>query len=345
MRVISQTLYVQQDGAVLRLDHDTVVIARENQGAVRIPLHHVQSIVALGRVSMTSPLLERCARDGRSVVRMDGRGRFLYRLQGPVSGNVLLRTAQHRLLGEPHLQVPLIQAFIAGKLHNGRQNLLRAARDRADERVADRLRQAATEMGRDLRRLPAILDADVLRGVEGVNARRYFACFPDMLSAQVEADLEPSGRSRRPPRDPVNAVLSLLYGLLRHDVMGALESVGLDPQVGFLHTVRPGRPGLALDLMEEFRPVLADRVALTLFNRRQLRGDDFEALPGGAVTLTERARRLVIEAYQDRKQAEVEHVQLKSHIPLGHALLVQAQLLARAIRREGRGYVPYFQRG
>ncbi|MCL6548179.1 MAG: type I-C CRISPR-associated endonuclease Cas1c [Alicyclobacillus sp.] len=345
MRVAASTLYVQQNGAVLRLDHDTVLVCQDSQVAARIPLHHVQSIVALGRVSMTSPLLERCARDGRSVVRMDGRGRFLYRLQGPVTGNVLLRTAQYRLLSDPARQVPLIQAIVAGKIYNARQNLMRAARDRQDQGAVLRLREAAGEMTKDIRRLPAVTDIEVLRGVEGVNARRYFACWSHMMAATVDPQMELKGRTRRPPRDPVNAALSLLYGLLRHDVMGALESVGLDPQAGYLHTLRPGRPGLALDLMEEFRPVLADRVAITLFNRRQLQPADFEALPGGAVSLTDRGRREIIEAYESRKQAEVEHPQLRARVPLGQVILLQAQLLARAIRRNGSGYVPYLHRG
>jgi CRISPR-associated protein Cas1 len=345
MGLMAQTLYVQTDGAVLRLDHDTVVVSQEKRVSARIPLHHVQSIVALGRVSITSPLLERCARDGRSVVRMDGRGRFLYRLQGPTSGNVLLRTAQYRLLQSPERQVSLVQALIAGKVYNARQNVLRAARERGSAADTARLRRAAADMATDLRRLAAITDLDALRGVEGINARRYFACWNDMMSPALGEAILFEGRTRRPPRDPVNAVLSLLYGLLRHDAMAALEAVGLDPQAGYLHTLRPGRPGLALDLMEEFRPVLSDRVALTLFNRRQLQIGDFEMLPGGAVSLRERGRRLVLEAYQARKAKQLEHPLLHGKIPLGQILLLQAQLLARAIRRGGEGYTPFLYRG
>lgn len=345
MQVIRQTLYVQQDGAVMRLDHDNVVIVLEKSILARIPLHHVSSIVAFGRVSITSPLLERCARDGRAVVRMDHRGRFLYRMQGPVSGNVLLRTAQYRLLADAPAQVPLVQAIVAGKIHNARANVMRAARDRKDDAVIRRLRGVAEDMAQDLRRLSAVTDLNALRGVEGTNARRYFAVFNDMLVSSLDSALRMRGRSRRPPLDPVNAVLSLLYGLLRHDAMSALEAVGLDPQAGYLHTLRPGRPGLALDLMEEFRPVLADRVAITLFNLRQLGVMHFEQLPGGAYSLTDAGRRRVLEAYQTRKADAVSHPLLRTKVPLGQCIHIQAHLMARAIRTGGRGYVPFLLRG
>ncbi|MCL6592948.1 MAG: type I-C CRISPR-associated endonuclease Cas1c [Alicyclobacillus sp.] len=345
MTVLLQTLYVQHDGAVARLDHDTVWVTTEQGTLARIPLHLVQSIVAFGRVSLTSPLLERCARDGKSVVKLDNRGRFLFRLEGPVTGNVLLRTAQYELWRQTPRQIPLVQAFVAGKLHNARVVLQRAARDAHTSETAERLRTVAAELLRDLRRLPHIQDLAVLRGVEGVNARRYFSVWNLLLTEHFDLPSGWTGRSRRPPLDPINAVLSLLYGLLRHDVQSALESVGLDPQVGYLHTLRPGRPGLALDLMEEFRPVLADRVALTLLNRRQLQAADFETLPGGAVELTPQGRKTVLAEYQRRKQTEVQHPLLSQSIPLGQVMMVQARLLARAIRQDHAVYTPYCHRG
>ncbi|MCL6636908.1 MAG: type I-C CRISPR-associated endonuclease Cas1c [Alicyclobacillus sp.] len=345
MTVLQQTLYLQHDGAVARLDHDTVWMTTEQGTLARIPLHLVQSIVVLGRVSLTSPLLDRCAREGKSVVKLDNRGRFLYRLEGPVSGNVLLRTAQYELWRQVDRQVPLVQAFVAGKLHNTRVLLLRAARDSHDQEAAERLRTTASEMLRDLRRLPHLTEIPVLRGIEGVNARRYFSLWNDLLTGPVDVPLQWQGRSRRPPLDPLNAVLSLLYGLLRHDVQSALECTGLDPQVGYLHTLRPGRPGLALDLMEEFRPVIADRTALTLFNRRQLQADDFTFLPGGAVSLSAQGRKTVLAEYQRRKQAEVTHPLLRQKIPLGYAILVQARFLARAIRQDHAEYTPFFVHG
>jgi CRISPR-associated protein Cas1 len=345
MNVAFQTLYIQTDGVVLRLDHDTVVATREKEVISQIPLHHVQSIVAIGRVSLTSPLLERCARDGRSVVRLDGRGRFLYRLEGPKSGNVLLRTAQYQVWMDRARSVPIVQAIVAGKIYNARQCLLRTARDTARKASEEALRQAAHDMAKDLRRLRAETDLNALRGIEGINAKRYFSVFAEQLTDQVDSGIVFEGRTRRPPRDAVNCVLSFLYALLSHDVVSAVESVGLDPQIGYLHTLRPGRPSLALDLMEELRPILADRIAITLFNRRQLRETDFELLPGGAVSLGERGRRTVIAAYQKRKQDEVEHPMLHTKVPLGRIPVLQARLLARAIRRDKVTYVPFLYKG
>lgn len=335
------TLYVQSDGIVLRLDHDTVVATREKEVCLQVPLHHVQSIVAIGRVSMTGPLMERCAKDGRSVVRLDGQGRFLYRLEGPKAGNVLLRTAQFKVLMEPERAVPIVQAIVAGKLYNSRQNVLRAARDTRHAESVTVLRDVAEEIGRDIRRLPHIQELNVLRGIEGINAKRYFSTFGHQLSYRDDEWARFSGRTRRPPRDPINCVLSFLYAVLAHDAVSAAESTGLDPQVGFLHTLRPGRPSLALDLMEEVRPVLADRLALTLLNRKQLTLSDFDTLPGGAVSLSANGRRTVIEAYQRRKRDEVIHTTVGSKVPLGHILSLQARLMGRAIRRDGVEYVPF----
>ncbi|GGJ03908.1 CRISPR-associated endonuclease Cas1 1 [Alicyclobacillus cellulosilyticus] len=345
MPLTAHTLYVQTDGAVVRLDHDNVLVTLDKQVQTRVPLHLVHAIVAFGRVSFTSPLLERCARDGRSVVKMDGAGRFVYRLEGPKSGNVLLRTAQFQAFHDPARQLSIARALVAGKLYNQRQVLLRAARDASTPSAANALREVAEEMARDLRRICHMDNLDTLRGLEGVNARRYFAVFQHMLAPQVQQDFAFAHRSRRPPRDPVNGVLSFLYAVLTHDAAAAAESVGLDPQIGFLHTLRPGRPALALDLMEEMRPVLADRVALTLFNRRQLTPDDFETLPGGAVSLTDAARRTILAEYQRRKQTEVEHPTLRTRLALGLVLPLQARLMARAIRGDAVPYMPFLYRG
>ncbi|MBX6395923.1 MAG: type I-C CRISPR-associated endonuclease Cas1 [Alicyclobacillaceae bacterium] len=328
------TLYVQTDGAVLRLDHDNVVVTREKDVLMRVPLHHLQAIVAIGRVSITSPLLSRCAEDGRAVIHLDSQGKFMYRLEGRRSGNVLLRVAQHQVARTPERAIPIVRAVVAGKLHNCRQVLLRAARESELPDGRESLRRAAEEMAADLRRLRFIGDLEALRGMEGINSKRYFSQIPHLLKV---GDFTFSGRVRRPPRDPVNALLSFLYTLLVHDVVSALEAVGLDPQVGYLHALRPGRPSLALDLMEELRPVLADRTAFTLLNRRQIGPDDFEEWPGGAVLLNDRGRKTVVEEYQKRKQDVCRHPLLRRRVTFAVVMHIQARLLARAVRSE----VPY----
>ncbi|CAB3395683.1 type I-C CRISPR-associated endonuclease Cas1c [Kyrpidia spormannii] len=347
------TLYVQTEGAILRLDHDNVVVTWKGdqnrssspetgqERSLRIPLYHLQGIVVLGRVSLTSPLLARCAADGRSVAVLNSRGRFLYRIEGRQSGNVLLRVAQHRLFREPAKAVPIVQAILAGKMHNSRQVLLRAARDVSEETVRSELQQTAGEISRDLRRLPQVCDLDALRGMEGINAKRYFGQFSNLLRG--DGTWRFTGRNRRPPRDPVNAVLSFLYSLLGNDCTSAVEAAGLDPQIGYLHALRPGRPALALDLMEELRPILADRTAITLINRRQLRQQDFDAVPGGAVLLNEGGRKTVLDAYQRRKQDACRHPLFKRPITFGMLPYLQARLLARAIRSDAV-YVPFFYR-
>ncbi|WP_067623924.1 type I-C CRISPR-associated endonuclease Cas1c [Alicyclobacillus acidiphilus] len=344
MGQLRNTLYVQTDGAVLRLDHDTVVVTKDKETLLQVPLLHIESIVGIGRVSFTSPLLERCARDGRGVVKMNGQGRFMYRLEGPKSGNVLLRMAQYQTLFDPDRCVPIVQAMVAGKIYNSRQVLLRSARDSKREESKRSIREVTDDMARDIRRLDGVRDINALRGIEGINAKRYFSVFAHQFSFMGDGFAEFDGRSRRPPRDPINCLLSFLYALLTNDAISAIESVGLDPQVGFLHTLRPGRPSLALDLMEEFRPVLADRIAVTLVNRKQITMEDFDVLPGGAVSLTDRGRKTVISGYHARKQDEMVHPLLDRKIPIGQFLLVQARLLARAIRRDRVEYVPVYHK-
>ncbi len=334
------TLYVQTDGSFIRLDHETVIVEQEQKKILQVPLHHLGGIVAIGRVTTSSPLLARCAAESRSVVHLDASGRFLYRIEGKRSGNVLLRVAQQQARQQPERVLPLVQAMIAGKLYNSRQMLLRCARDAEDEAKRSPLRESAEEIRKVLKRLQTVTDLNELRGVEGNNAKRYFAQFANRIKQPGDTFVY-NGRTRRPPRDPVNALLSFLYTLLLHDCIGALEGVGLDPQIGYLHTLRPGRPALALDLMEEMRPILADRLALTLINRGQLQASDFEEMPGGAVFLNKSGRQTVILAYQKRKQDVVTHAVLSEKMPLGLVIHLQARLLARAIRKDHLEYQPF----
>lgn len=239
MGEMKNTLYVQTDGAIMRLDHDTVVVTKDGETLIQVPLLHVESIVGIGRVSITSPLLERCARDGRGVIKMNGQGKFMYRLEGPKSGNVLLRTAQFQTLLDTKRSTPIVQAVVSGKIYNSRQTLLRSARDSKRKESQDIIRCVTDDMARDIRRLDGMTNINLLRGIEGINAKRYFSVFQHQFSEMGDGFAEFSGRSRRPPRDPINCLLSFLYALLKNDAMSAVESVGLDPQIGFLHTLRP----------------------------------------------------------------------------------------------------------
>ncbi|MCL6489067.1 type I-C CRISPR-associated endonuclease Cas1c [Alicyclobacillus mali (ex Roth et al. 2021)] len=343
--VMLKTLFVQRDGAVVRIQQDTVLVTVEGEKVLRVPFHMIESIVGIGRVSFTSPLLERCAAEGRSVVRMTRGGRFLYRIEGRLSGNVLLRAAQHEASRSPDKSLAIMRAIVAAKVHNQRQLLLKASRDVAEPADRDAVRSAVDDLARELRKLRSATDPDEVRGIEGVSARRYFAALRHLLAPSVRQDLAFDGRNRRPPRDPVNAVLSFLYAMLMRDAESALLGVGLDPQVGFLHTLRPGRPSLALDLMEEMRPVLADRVMLSMFNRRQLQQADFETLPGGAIELGEAGRKTVFAEWDRRREREIEHPLLRQPVPYGRLLDIQARMLARAIRSQDLGYTPFLYRG
>lgn len=343
MREIQNVLYVQTQGASLRLDHDALCVRVEGESKLRAPLLRLSGIVLFGRVGVTTSVIHRCAADGRDLVWLDTRGRFRARLQGPVQGNVLLRRAQHEALSHPTMPVAIARQMVAAKVQNGRQLLLRSARDARDGERRDALARAAEVAAKVIERLPTLSTLDEVRGAEGEAARAYFGVLRMAMRADV-GPLAPEGRTKRPPRDPANSVLSFLYTLLRSECAAALEAVGLDPQVGYLHALRSGRPALALDLMEELRPVLVDRLVLTLLNRRQLRERDFRMLAGGAVYLTDEARRTLLTAYQERKSREVEHLLLKGRVPLGLVSHVQARLLARHLRGELEVYPPFLVR-
>ena len=342
MRELLNTLYVQTQGTYLRLQGETVVAEVERVEKLRLPLHHLGALVVFGNV-MTSPhLLAKCADDGRAFVWMTEHGRFRARMEGARSGNVLLRRAQHRAADAPDVALALARGSVAGKLQNARLYLLRAARDAQDEAAAA-LRIAAARLERCLHDASQASDLDRLRGAEGEAAAVYFNMVPNLLRVP-DPEFTWNGRNRRPPLDPVNALLSFLYALLTNDCVSALEAAGLDPQIGFLHTLRPGRPALALDLMEEFRPLIADRTAFALLNRRQLRPEDFTKREGGAVELSEKARKEVLTAYQRRKQEELAHPLLAEPMSLGLAPLLQARILARAVRGDAAAYTPFVPR-
>lgn len=337
------TLYVTTQGSVLNLEHDTVRVSVEGQQRLRAPLLRLEAIVVFGNVTLTPFLIHRCAADGRHIAWLSTTGRFRARVTGPARGNVLLRRAQHTALDLPAWSARVARQVVAGKIQNSRLVLLRAARESSDAQQVRALRAAAERMTLPLEQLRTEDDMDRIRGIEGEAARAYFGAFGHMVRVAPEAGMD-FDRTRRPPRDRVNALLGFLYALLREECVAGLESVGLDPQVGYLHALRPGRPALALDLMEEFRPIVADRLALTLLNRRELGPGAFETLPHGAVQLTDDGRKAVIVAYRKRKESLVTHRLLKSKVPLGLLPHVQARLLARHLRGDLAHYPPYLAR-
>lgn len=331
------------EGSYLRLEHETVKVELDGATKLQVPLHHLGGLVLFGNVMTTPFLLHKCAEDGRSVVLLDRNGRYRCRMVGKTGGNVLLRHQQHLAIEDDEHKVLMVRHLVAGKLQNARQVLLRGQREAKDEDNGSSLKAGADLLARAIERLPGAKTSDFIRGLEGEGARVYFDCLDRMITQNREP-FRMTGRSRRPPRDRINALLSFLYVLLLNDCISAVEGVGLDPQMGFLHQMRPGRPSLGLDLMEELRPILADRLALTLINLRQIDPDDFEERPGGAVYLNEKGRKAVVAAYQKRKQDEVQHPVLEQSIPFGLIPHVQARLLARHLRGEIEVYTPFLYR-
>ncbi|MBL8397306.1 MAG: type I-C CRISPR-associated endonuclease Cas1 [Candidatus Accumulibacter sp.] len=337
------TLYLTTPESYVHLDNNTVRLEIDHQTKLRVPLHHLGAVVCFGQVTVSLPLMHRLAEEGIALVLLDGNGRFKARLEGAVAGNVLLRQAQYRLADDPAFSLKLARNCIAGKVRNCRQVLLRGARESKTAEDAARLARGADDLAASLRALPSAGDLDTLRGMEGEAARQYFATLNHLVRPAARDVFRMDGRSRRPPRDRVNALLSFLYALLMNDCRSAIEAAGLDPQIGFLHAVRPGRAALALDLMEEFR-YLADRLALSLINRGQLNADDFVERAGGAVLLEGDARKTVLVAYQERKQESLSHPLLAESLPFGLLPHVQARLMARTLRGDTGEYIPYLVR-
>ncbi|MCK0769622.1 type I-C CRISPR-associated endonuclease Cas1c [Chromohalobacter canadensis] len=343
MRRQLNTLYITTEGAWLRKDGANIVMEVEGKERARLPIHMLESLVCFGRVLVSPPLMGFCAEQGVTITHLTPYGKFLARIEGPVSGNVLLRRTQYRVSDDETGCAAIVRGVLIGKVHNQRVVLSRGLRDygaKLPEEERARLEGERVRMSRIARDLLVEPTTDRLRGLEGEAAQRYFSVF-DLLIRHESDAFRFTGRNRRPPRDCSNALLSFLYTLLTHDCRSALESVGLDPAVGFLHRDRPGRPSLALDLAEEFRPLLGDRLALSLINRRQLREKDFIIAESGGVTLTEEARKTVLTAYQERKREELNHTFIGEKAPIGMLPFLQAQLLARHIRGDLDAYPPF----
>ena len=332
------TLFVFTKGAYLSKEGQAVVIKVEGEQRLRVPIHNLGGIVCFGAVGASPHLLGLCAEEGVAVSFLTQHGRLRARVVGFTPGNVLLRREQYRRADDDAFSRHVAGAMITAKIANARTVLLRGQRDQSspDERLVpaiDQLAESARAAANPVRS-PTL---DELRGVEGNAARVYFEVLDTLITLNKE-HFAMHERTRRPPLDKINALLSFLYAMLTHDARSACESCGLDPAVGFLHRDRPGRPSLALDLMEELRPVLCDRLALSLINRKQVNPGGFESTESGAVTMDERTRKTVVEAYQKRKQDELTHPYLGDRVSLGLVLHLQARLLSRVLRGELDSY-------
>jgi len=329
------TLFVTLEGAYLRKDGEAVEVRHEGQSKLRVPLHNLDGIVSFGWDNTASAaLMQGCHQHGVSLSFLSPHGKFLASTSGGVSGNILLRREQYRLGESADDSLPIARNMIRAKLFNTRQVLLRGLRDYGDQPEID---SCVGYLNESILQCSRSKNLDNLRGIEGDAAVHYFAVFNHLLRID-DSFLRLDGRTRRPPLDPVNALLSFVYVLLMHDCRSACETCGLDPQSGFLHQPRPGRSSLALDLMEEFRPILADRLVLSLLNRKQITSRDFERKENGAVLLKDDSRKTVLQAWQERKQANVVHPFLQEKMTVGLLPHIQARLLARSLRGDLDAY-------
>ncbi len=341
MKTHDNTLYVTTQKAYLARKGTNIDVRVGKQSRLQLPAHTVGSIVCFGNVMCSPFLLGLCGEHGIGVAFLTENGRFMARVQGPQSGNVLLRRAQHRSTSEPETASAAARSFITAKVANCRTVLLRAMRDYPDRPENAAVSTVLAKMDAHLEELQQPLALDRARGVEGEAAAAYFSVFDHLILAQKDGFFF-RDRSRRPPRDNMNAILSFLYAILTNDVVSACQAVGLDPQMGFLHADRPGRPSLALDLVEEFRPVIADRLALSLVNRQQVTAAGFKQTESGAVQMNDETRKTVLVAYQKRKAEEIVHPFLNEKMTVGLLFLVQARLLARWLRGDLDAYPPFF---
>lgn len=334
------TLFVTTQGAYLAKEGETVVVRVEKETRLRIPIHTLEGIICFGQVGCSPFLMGFCGEKNVGISFLSEHGRFLAQVRGPVSGNVLLRKEQYRQSDNDEKSAILAKSFLAGKLANSRTVLRRALRDHSEKLDALSLQDAVRRITSCLDSIRTYQPLNTLRGLEGDAAHTYFSVFNNLVLAQKK-DFCFLERNRRPPLDPVNCLLSFIYTLVLHDVRSSLESVGLDPAVGFLHRDRPGRPSLALDLMEEFRPFLADRLVLSLINLQQVQSKGFVIMENGAVFMDDETRKTILVAYQKRKQDVIFHPFIEEKIPIGLLFHIQALLLARYLREDLDGYPPF----
>lgn len=341
MRKLGNVLYITTPEAFLSLDGETVVIQIDDKKTMRLPLHNLQGIICFNYPGVSPALMGACAERNISLTFLRPSGRFLARITGPTKGNLLLRKKQYEMVQDEAACIHIAASCVLGKIANSRKVIERALRDHALLVDVSALQSASEFLKSTLVAIQEAPCVDSLRGLEGSAAKQYYRAFGELILQQTE-DFYFEDRNRRPPLDNMNALLSFLYSILTNEVVSALETVGLDPQMGFLHADRPGRPSLALDLMEELRPVFADRLALTLVNRKQISGKGFVQKESGGVLMDDDTRKTVITAWQERKKDEIIHPYLKERIPFGLIPHVQAQLLARHLRGDLDAYPPFF---
>lgn len=343
MKRLLNTLYVTSQGAYLSREGETVVVRLELETKMRIPIHTLDGIVCFGQVACSPPLMQMCGERNVTISFLSQQGRFWARVHGPVSGNVLLRREQYRRADDHEFSTQIAQNIVLAKVANCRSVLLRAQRDHQENTDVIKIRDTIRYLAKISGSLKEATTIDSVRGHEGDAARAYFNVFDELILSNKE-EFFFHQRSRRPPLDNMNALLSFIYALVLHDVSSSLEAIGLDPAVGYLHRDRPGRPGLALDLMEELRPFLADRLALSLVNRQQVKGRGFRKTESGAVMMDDETRKTILVAYQKRKQEELLHPFIKEKISLGLLPHVQAMLFSRHLRGDIDGYPPFVWR-
>ncbi|MFZ5760568.1 MAG: type I-C CRISPR-associated endonuclease Cas1c [Thermodesulfobacteriota bacterium] len=331
------TLFVTTQGAYLAKEGETVAVKIDGKVRLQLPIHTLGGIVCFGQVSCSPYLMGFCAEKDVAISFLSEHGRFLARVQGPVSGNVLLRREQYRWADDRQKSASIARSAVIGKIGNCRTVLQRALRDHGEKIDKALIQNAIDRLGSILIHVREDIPLDTIRGYEGEAAKIYFDVFDHLITAQKDSFIFHE-RSRRPPLDRVNCLLSFLYTMVMHDVRSALECVGLDPAVGFLHRDRPGRPGLALDIMEEFRPFLADRLALSLINLSQVKDKGFRIMESGAVLMDDDTRKTVLTAYQTRKQEEIMHPFIKEKMEVGLLFHSQALLLTRHLRGDLDGY-------
>lgn len=330
MRILLNTLYVTTPESYLSKDGLNVVVSVKQNEIFRIPIHNIEQIITFGYMGASPGLMKLCAENNVSLTFLSPQGRYICRLQGPTKGNVLLRKAQYKNSDESSYALHLCKIFIGGKIQNYRNILRRFIRDNGNDEAIARV---CEELLRCKRRVLNADSIDSVRGIEGEAATAYFGVFSHLLLCQKE-DFIFTGRNRRPPKDAINAMLSFVYTLICNDMTSALETVGLDPYVGFMHTLRPGRTSLSLDMMEELRAYLGDRLVLSLINRKQITIKDFIKQGDEGIVMTDSGRKVIISAWQNRKKEQITHPYLNDKVSIGLLPYVQAMLLARFIRND-----------
>lgn len=340
MKKLLNTLYITTPDRYISLDGENVVISAERQEIARVPLHNLERIMLFGGAGASPALMGKCVSESRELVFMSRSGKFLARVEGEVNGNVLLRRKQYRVADKPQESLEIARNIIAAKLYNSRWVLERTIRDHSMRIDTELFKSKSLYLKNAVDNAIKAENIDILRGIEGEAASVYFSVFDDMILQQKD-DFKFNGRNRRPPLDRVNAMLSFAYSLCTSMCTSALEAVGLDAYVGFMHTDRPGRRSLALDLLEEFRAVMCDRFVLTMINKRTISPDHFEMREDGAVLLNDDGRRAFLTAWQNRKDEEIKHPFLEEKVQWGMIPYTQALLLSRYLRDDLDSYPPF----